>query len=172
VSPVHTQSYTDGQLAARCLERRYNNPCSETWYRPIPGTQLQTDQPYHFPVQAVERTVNRGLVWILESRKLLSNAQSEFRRHRSAVDHLVSLECHLQNTFLLRQDLLDFSACERHMTQLGGMIFSEHFTAGISGVEYHCFILIFPSPLIFASDLVTCYLRDILKLVECHKNKF
>jgi potassium voltage-gated channel Eag-related subfamily H protein 8 len=55
------------------------------------ATWSQTDQPRQFLCKAVERVVNRRLVWFLESRKLLSGTQCGFRRHRSAVDRLVNL---------------------------------------------------------------------------------
>jgi hypothetical protein len=49
------------------------------------------------------------------------------------------------------------------MTQLGGMVSSEPFTAGMSVIDYHYFILI------SLSDLGMCNLCDILKKMECQK---
>jgi potassium voltage-gated channel Eag-related subfamily H protein 8 len=51
---------------------------------------------------------NRLLVWVLESRNL-SGARCGFRRHRSALDHLVNSKYHIQNAPLLRQHLIAVS---------------------------------------------------------------
>jgi hypothetical protein len=50
--------------------------------------------------------VNSLLVWLLESQGLLSNIQCGFRRNRSSVDHLVSLEEQIRQTFLTKQHLV------------------------------------------------------------------
>jgi hypothetical protein len=49
---------------------------------------------------------SRRLVWVLESRNLLSSAQCGFRRHTSTLEHLVNLEYHIQNAFLQRRHLV------------------------------------------------------------------
>jgi hypothetical protein len=54
----------------------------------------------------MERMVNDRLVFILEKENLLAPAQCGFRRHRSAVDHLISLERQIQNYFVQRQQLV------------------------------------------------------------------
>jgi hypothetical protein len=56
--------------------------------------------------KTMERMVNRRLVWVLENRNLLSNAQCGFRRNRSTLDYLVTLEHQIQNSFLLRQHVV------------------------------------------------------------------
>jgi hypothetical protein len=56
------------------------------------------------------------------------------------------------------------------MTQLGGMVSSKPFIAGMSGFDFYYFFLISSKPVI--SDLRICYLRDILKNMECHKDRF
>jgi potassium voltage-gated channel Eag-related subfamily H protein 8 len=47
----------------------------------------------------MERMVNSRLVWLMESRGILSNIQCGFRRNRSSVDHLVSLEEQIRQAF-------------------------------------------------------------------------
>jgi hypothetical protein len=56
--------------------------------------------------KAVEHMVNHQLVRVLEIQNLLSNAQCGFWHHRSTLDHLVNLEYHIQNAFLLHQDFV------------------------------------------------------------------
>jgi hypothetical protein len=56
--------------------------------------------------KTVEPTVGRRLFCVLESRNFLFGAQCGFRRHRSAVEHLVNLHCHVQNASLLLQRLV------------------------------------------------------------------
>jgi hypothetical protein len=41
--------------------------------------------------KTMKRMVKRSLVWVLESKNLLSNAQCRFRRHNSTFNHLVNL---------------------------------------------------------------------------------
>jgi hypothetical protein len=55
----------------------------------------------------MERMVNDRFVFILEKENLLDPAQCGFRSHRSAVDHLISLERQIQNFFVLRQQLVN-----------------------------------------------------------------
>ena len=52
----------------------------------------------------LERMVNRRLVWLLESRGLLSEIQSGFHTFRSTTDHLVRLEGTIQDAFIRKQD--------------------------------------------------------------------
>jgi hypothetical protein len=47
--------------------------------------------------------VNHHLIWILESINLFSDTQYEFLCHRSSLDHLMNLEYHIQNSFILFQ---------------------------------------------------------------------
>jgi hypothetical protein len=58
------------------------------------------------------------------------------------------------------------------MTQLGCMVSSEPFTAGISDVYYHFFFLISLRPVTFMFDFLMCYLHNIFKKMECTKNNF
>jgi potassium voltage-gated channel Eag-related subfamily H protein 8 len=54
----------------------------------------------------MERMVNDRLVCILEKECLLALAQCGFRRYRSAVDYLISLERQIQNCFVQLQQLV------------------------------------------------------------------
>jgi hypothetical protein len=116
--------------------------------------------------------VNRRLIWVLESRNLLSGAQCGFQHHRSALDHLVYLEYHTQNAFLLRQHLVAFVFdLQKAYDTPGGAVFSEPFIAGISGVAYHCLFLTSSRPEIASGSGIFC-LRVIPKKMECYKDRF
>jgi hypothetical protein len=54
----------------------------------------------------MQRMVRDRLVLILEKENLLAPAQCGFRRHRSAVNYLISLERQFQNCFVLCQHLV------------------------------------------------------------------
>ena len=54
----------------------------------------------------MERMDNRWLLWILEWRNLLAVIQCGFRKHRSALDHLVSISTRFSTTFLLQEHLV------------------------------------------------------------------
>lgn len=58
------------------------------------------------------------------------------------------------------------------MAQLGIMVFREPFTSGISGFDYHYFFLISSRPVISMSNLGMCYMNNIFKKVEYHKDQF
>ena len=47
--------------------------------------------------------VNARLVWLLESEHLISDFQSGFRRGRSTLDHLVSLESFVREAFIKKE---------------------------------------------------------------------
>jgi hypothetical protein len=54
----------------------------------------------------MERMVNDRLIFILEKENLLAAAQCGFRRHISAVKHLISLERQIKNCFVQGQQLV------------------------------------------------------------------
>ena len=67
-------------------------------YRPISLTSCLC--------KIMERMVNRRLLWLLEQRNLLTNTQCGFRKHRSTLDHLVSISTRISNSFVLQEHLV------------------------------------------------------------------
>ena len=67
-------------------------------YRPISLTSCLC--------KLLERMINRKLMWLLESQRLLSPVQCGFRRFRSTLDHLTTLEGAIQDAFVSGQHLL------------------------------------------------------------------
>jgi hypothetical protein len=95
-----------GALLSVFPERGDRFPFAYGWEGSHSSIQLSS-HPHHFLVcKTMERMVNDRLVFLLEKENLLAPAQCGFRRHRSAVDHLISLEHQIQNCFVLRQQLV------------------------------------------------------------------
>ena len=78
------------------LAKPFKDSSNPTNYRPIALTSCLC--------KTMERLVNNRLVWYLEFNKHLNVVQSGFRKNRSTLDHLVSLE-----TFIR-----DANACREH----------------------------------------------------------
>ena len=53
--------------------------------------------------KVLERMINTCFIWYLEKYKILDRSQCGFRKHRSTIDHLVSLEKYLRDAFAQRQ---------------------------------------------------------------------
>ena len=54
----------------------------------------------------MEQMVNRRLLWILEQTNLRTNIQCAFLKHRSTLDHLVSISTRISTSFVLREHLV------------------------------------------------------------------
>ena len=58
--------------------------------------------------KTMERMVNDRLVWVLESKKLISKFQCIFRKDHSTLDHLVHLEHFIREAFAKKKQVLAF----------------------------------------------------------------
>lgn len=79
---------------------------------PKPGKDHTNPQNYR-PIaltsclcKVLERMINSRLVFCLEAKNLLSRAQCGFRKNRSTLDHLVSLEMEVRSAFVRREHLV------------------------------------------------------------------
>ncbi|OOZ57434.1 hypothetical protein BOW43_12400 [Solemya velum gill symbiont] len=71
------------------------DPSNASNYRPISLTSCVC--------KTFERMINDRLVWVLESKNLLTHVQCGFRKGRSAVDHLIRLDTFIKNAFCDRK---------------------------------------------------------------------
>jgi potassium voltage-gated channel Eag-related subfamily H protein 8 len=67
-------------------------------YRPVSLTS--------YVCKTMECVVNHQLEWLLENKNLLLNAHCGFQWHISTLDHLVNLKNHIQNSFIVCQQLV------------------------------------------------------------------
>ena len=56
--------------------------------------------------KTMERIVNSKLTWYIELQMVITEFQSGFRRHRSTVDNLVTLEISIRDAFVCRKHLV------------------------------------------------------------------
>lgn len=75
---------------------------------------------YRSICKAMERMVCGRLVWILESRNLISNTQNRFQSHRSTVDDLVNASAISRTVSPCVDSLSESSTWKMRMTQLSG----------------------------------------------------
>lgn len=80
------------------IEKSNKNPLLPTNKRPISLTCC--------PCKVMEKMINRRLVWYLESINFFSPSQNGFRKYRSTMDNLVSLETAIQDAFACKQHLV------------------------------------------------------------------
>jgi hypothetical protein len=170
---VCIQSYMQKNLATRFLERSTaiyiskpsNDHSLASSYRPINVSS--------FLCNTTERLLICCLVLHLESQILVVNIQRGFGLHRFAFDHMVNIEYHRQNAFLLRRQLmLSPLTCRRRMVQVGRVVSSETFTGGILGVDCQCFFFSSFGPVTSVSTSGMCYLCVILEQMKCYAEKF
>ena len=78
---------------------------------PIPKPGKDTSNPENYrPIaltsclcKTFERIINNRLIWYLETNKLFSNSQCGYRKNRSCIDHITSLETFIREAFLQKQ---------------------------------------------------------------------
>ena len=78
---------------------------------PIPKPNKDLSDPTNYRLIALtsclcktmERMVNDRLVWVLESKKLLSKFQCGFRKDHSTLDHLVRFEHFIREAFAKKE---------------------------------------------------------------------
>ena len=81
---------------------------------PIPKPNKDTSNPTNYrPIaltsclcKTLERMVNARLVWVLESKNLLSKYQCGFREDHSTIDHLVRFETFIREAFARKKQVL------------------------------------------------------------------
>lgn len=56
--------------------------------------------------KVLEKMINSRLIWLLETKNILSNAQNGFRKHRSCTDNLVELEDAILSSFVKHEHLI------------------------------------------------------------------
>ena len=101
-------------------------------YRPIALTSCVS--------KVYERMVNARLVWILESRNLLSNRQFGFRKARSTIDPLLLLTREVQNSFAIQNQTIAvfFDIEKAYDTTWQGGILKQLAEWGIGGNMFAC----------------------------------
>ena len=92
----------------------YPDCWSEATIIPIPKPGKDHSDPNNYrPIaltscvcKTLERMINDRLVWYLECNNILTDIQCGFRKRRSTIDHLVSLESYIRDAFLNKQEVV------------------------------------------------------------------
>ena len=79
----------------------------------IPKSGKDTSNPQNYwPIalssclcKTMERMINSKLTWYLEANGLITNMQTEFRKRRWTIDHLILLETFIKEAFIRKQHL-------------------------------------------------------------------
>jgi hypothetical protein len=153
------------------------------WCR-MPGKKLEPGRARsgatsHRPIsltsclcKAVARMVNRRLVWSWRTETFSPGQDVGF----GATDLLLTSWWTENTTYKMRFCTPTYHRSSliwrRLTTPPGGMVFSEPYTAGISGFVYHCFFLCSFGYYIFASGLGMFCLRVVSKRIVYHKDRF
>ena len=118
---------------------------------PIPKPNKDISDPTNYrPIalmsclcKTMERMVNDRLVWVLESKKLLSKFQCGFRKDHSTLDHLVCYEHFIREAFA-RNKFWQYSSTWRKLTiPRGNMEFKQIFLISNSEADYLSLFRIF-----------------------------
>ncbi|GFX13682.1 hypothetical protein TNCV_1921951 [Trichonephila clavipes] len=88
------------QVSLYSMARSHSDPHFKTWKSPK-NPQLSTDSTHELPfVRHSERMVNARLVYQLEKNKYIPLFQSGFRKGRSTLDNIITLENKMRNAFV------------------------------------------------------------------------
>ena len=77
-----------------------HNPIPKPWKDPAEPNKYRHIALTSFLCKTLERMINKGLTWFLESNNHISRFQSGFRTDCSTTDNLVRLETFIRDAFI------------------------------------------------------------------------
>lgn len=80
------------------ISKSTQNKTNPDSYRPISASNILSQIP--------QIMINNRLIWYLENKKFFNDTQSGFRRGRSTVDHIISLNADIQKAIKNKQNLV------------------------------------------------------------------